>query len=151
MDHLTSSKCSAGLTSTDNGVLQRGAVLEDENRIGITTLLLASALDAAAVGLVASVKGSADRLGLLVGDRTLGLGNRERSTLGQAEELVGSLLGRSGSDGSHEGSGGSNDGELHFENLSTYKHLGRTMKVYSRIEIDKREWVASSKRETEVG
>ena len=119
------------LTSADDGVLQRGAVLEDEDRVGIAALLLPGALDAAAVRLESSVEGAADGLGLLVGDGALGLGNGKRGPLGQAEELVGSLLRGSGGDGSHEGSGSGNDGELHLGELEKCGNLCGTTKVYS--------------------
>lgn len=105
-------------TSTNDNVLQGGTVLEDEDGISVTALSLASALDTTAVGLETTVEGSANGLGLLEGNRALGLGDGESSTLGEAEELVGSLLSRAGNDGSHEGSGGSEDSELdHFERL----------------------------------
>lgn len=101
-------------TSTNDDVLQSSTILKDENRIGITTLSLTRALDTTAVGLVTSVEGAADGLSLLQSDRALGAGDRKRSTLGQAEELVRSLLGRSGSNGGHEGSNSGDDSELHF-------------------------------------
>lgn len=103
------------LVLADDGVLQGGAVLEDEDGVGVAALRLASAGDATAVGLQATVEGAGDGLGRLVGDAALGRGDGQGRALLEVEEVVGRLGGRAGGDGGHEGEHGGNDGELHFE------------------------------------
>lgn len=103
------------LVLADDGVLEGGAVLEDEDGVGVAALGLAGTLDTTAVGLHATVKGAGDGLGRLVGDAALGRGDGQGGALLELEEVVGGLSGRAGGDGGHEGEDGGNDGQLHFE------------------------------------
>lgn len=112
------------LVLADDGVLEGGAVLKDEDGVGVSALLLAAALDAAAVGLVATVKGAGDGLGRLVGDAALGGGDGQGGALLELEEVVGGLGGRAGDDGGHEGEHGGDDGELHLEGLGCFFAVG---------------------------
>jgi hypothetical protein len=75
------------LVSADNGVLEGGAILEDEDGVLIAAFLLAAALDATAVGLHTAVEGAADGLGGGVGHAALGGGDGEGGAL--VEGLVG--------------------------------------------------------------
>jgi hypothetical protein len=105
------------LVGANDGVLEGGTVLEDEDGVLVATLNLASALDATAVGLHATVEGAGDVLDTLVGDGALGSGNGERSTLLESAHGVGGgiALG-SGDDGGGE-KAGEDDGELHFDGV----------------------------------
>lgn len=102
------------LVLANDGVLEGASVLDEEDSVLVTTFNLTSALGTTAVGLHATIEGSADLLGLLVGNRALGGGDRERGTLGEREELA---RGGSSRAGSGEASDGSNDGEreLHLD------------------------------------
>lgn len=105
------------LVSTDDGVLEGGAVLEDEDGVAVAALDLASALDATAVGLHATVESTGDVLDLLVGDGALGGGDGERSALLEGAHGVGGdiALGSGESGGGEKA--GEDDGELHFEDV----------------------------------
>lgn len=105
------------LVSANDGVLEGGTVLEDEDSIGVTALSLASALDATAVGLHATVKGAGDVLDLLVGDGSLGGGDGERSTLLEGAHGVRGDIALGSGDGSGGEEAGEEDRELHFEEL----------------------------------
>jgi len=102
------------LVLSDDSVLESSAVLDEEDSVLVTALDLASAASTTAVGLHATIKGSADLLGSLVGDGALGGGDREGGALGEGGELGRSNGGRAGggeaSDGSNDG-----DGELHVD------------------------------------
>lgn len=102
------------LVLADDGVLEGTAILDDENSVLVTTLDLTSALGTTAVGLHATIEGAADLLGRLVGNRALGGGHGEGSTL-----LNGGVSGRSDGSraGGSEASNGSDDSEreLHFD------------------------------------
>ena len=103
------------LVLANDGVLQGGAVGEEEDGVLVTTLLLAGALDATAIGLHATIEDTGDGLGLLVGDAALGGGDGESSTL--LEEVGGALVSGDGDNGGNEGQDGGSDGELHFDEL----------------------------------
>ena len=102
------------LVLANNGVLKGTAVLDKEDSVLVTTLILASALSTTAIGLHATVEGARDLLGLLVGDRALGRRDWKGGALSEGEDVIGSGLSRAGggeaSDGSNDG-----DGELHFD------------------------------------
>ena len=102
------------LTLANDGVLKGTAVLDDEDGVSVATLSLTSAGNTTAVGLKTTVEGAGDGLGLLVGDRALGLGDGDSSTLLHSESLSRSGSGRAGGNGGHEGGDSSNNGELHF-------------------------------------
>lgn len=80
------------MVGADNGVLEGGAVLEDEDGVLLAAFLLAGALDATAVGLQTAVEGAADGLGGGVGHAALGGGDGEGGAL--LESLVrGGIMG----------------------------------------------------------
>jgi len=54
-------------TLSNDGVLQRSTILKDEDGVGIASLGLSAARDTTAVRLEATIKGTGDALGLLVG------------------------------------------------------------------------------------
>ena len=101
------------LTLADNGVLEGTAVLDDEDGVRVATLSLTSAADTTAVGLHATIEGTRDGLSLLVGDRALGAGDRDRSALLHGKGISRGGDGRTGGDGGREGSDSGDDGELH--------------------------------------
>jgi len=102
------------LVLADDGVLEGTSVLDEEDSVLVTTLNLTCARSTTAVGLHATIESSGNLLGLLVGNRALGGGDREGGTLGEREELA---RGGGSRAGSGEASDGSNDGngELHFD------------------------------------
>lgn len=73
------------LVSANDDILEGRAVLELEDGVGGTTLSLATALLATAVGLHATIKGARDDLGLGVGDGALG--GRDIEAEGALNEL----------------------------------------------------------------
>lgn len=97
------------LIRADNSVLERRAVLEDENGVRITALVLAGALDATAVGLHATVEGAGDGFGCIVGDGALGCGNGQRGALQEVEEVFRGLGRRRRSGGGGKSQDGSSD------------------------------------------
>lgn len=105
------------LVLANDSVLKSGTVRKLEDSISVTAFRLTSALDTTTVGLHATIENTGDLLGLLVGDRALGGGDREGSTLLELEELGGggALNGRSSNRGANEGEDGGSDGELHFD------------------------------------
>jgi hypothetical protein len=115
-------------TLSDDGVLEGTAVLDDEDGVRVATLSLTSAGNTTAVGLKTTVESARDSLGLLVGDRALGLGNGDGGTLAHGESLSRGGSGGAGSNGGHEGSDSGDDGELHFDSwlLGTLKVESRT-------------------------
>ena len=102
------------LAFANDGVLEGTAVLDDEDGVRVATLSLTSAGNTTAVGLKTTVEGTGDGLGLLVGDRALGLGDGDGGTLLHSESLSRGGSGRAGGNGGHEGSDSGDDGELHF-------------------------------------
>ena len=100
------------LVLANDDVLKSTAVLDHEDGVLVTTLDLASAANTTAVGLHATIKHTADLLGCLEGDGTLGGRDGKGSTLAKSEGIVRSGNGRASSG---EASSGSNDGdgELH--------------------------------------
>ena len=102
------------LVLANDGVLEGTSVLDEEDSVLVTTLNLTCARSTTAVGLHATIESSGNLLGLLVGNRALGGGDREGGTLGEREELA---RGGGSRAGSGEASDGSNDGngELHFD------------------------------------
>lgn len=101
------------LVGANDGVLQGGAVLKDENGIAVTTLGLTSALDTTAVGLQTTVEGAGDGLGRAVLDGALGGGDGEARTANKL--LRGSVeVGRGGEGGSRQEGKEDKLGE-HFE------------------------------------
>lgn len=105
------------LVSANDGVLEGSTVLEDEDSVGVATLLLASALDATAVGLHATVKDTGDVLDTLVGDGSLGGGDGERSALLKGAHGVGGDIALGSGDSGGGEKAGEDDGELHFERV----------------------------------
>lgn len=105
------------LIFANDGVLEGTASLDDEDSIGVTTLRLTSAGDTTTVGLQATIEGTRDLVGLLVGDRALGSRDGQRGALVQAEEGVGSSGSWASSNGGHKGGDRGSDGksELHFD------------------------------------
>jgi hypothetical protein len=95
------------LVGADDDVLEGAAVGDLEDGVLGTALGLATALDAAAVGLHATIKGALDDLGVLVGDGTLGGGDVE------AEGALNQLRSRGsrGADGEGAEKGGGNEAE----------------------------------------
>jgi hypothetical protein len=80
------------LVLSDDGVLERSTIGEDEDRIRVVTFHLASAGNTAAVGLETSVESTRYLHGLL---ECLGAGrggDRERGTLGHALREVSTCL-----------------------------------------------------------
>ena len=96
-------------------VLESGTVGEREDGVRVTALSLTSAADTTAVGLQATVEGASDLLGLREGLCTIGGGNGDGSTLGEAGERSGSLVRRAGSGNGGESQDGSSDGGLHVD------------------------------------
>lgn len=107
----------ARLALSDDSVLERCAVLKNENGVSIATLRLTSAGLATAVGLHATVEGARDGLSLLVGDRALGGGDRNGGTLLHSKSLSRGGSGRASGDGGHEGGNSGENGELHVVGL----------------------------------
>lgn len=105
------------LISANDDVLEGSTVLEDEDGVGVLALDLASALDATAVGLHATVEDARDGLGTLVGDGSLGGGDGEGgASLEGAHGVGGDVALRRGHGGRGE-EAGEDDGELHFDGL----------------------------------
>lgn len=102
------------LVLANDDVLESSAILDHEDSVLVTTLDLASAANTTAVGLHATVEDTADLLGGLEGNGTLGGRDGKRSTLAKSKGIVGGGNGRASSG---EASSGSNDGdgELHFD------------------------------------
>jgi len=96
------------LVLANDSVLEGTAVLDNENGVGVTALNLSCARHTTAVGLHATIEGSADLGGCLEGNRALGCRDGESGALGKGEDLVGG--GGSRASGG-EASDGSNDGE----------------------------------------
>jgi hypothetical protein len=85
---------SLNLILANDGVLESATVLDDEDGVLVSSLGLASARNTTAIGLHASIEDTRDSLRRLQGDGTLGSGNREGSTLVQADKLDGSASSR---------------------------------------------------------
>lgn len=120
------------LVGTDDGVLEGSAVLEEEDGVLVATLSLASALDATAVGLHATIEGALDGLSGLIGDGALGGGDGEGGALLDGTEVVGGGLGAGGGDDGRGREGSEDSGELHFECGGWFK---KTRRVGSSLEV----------------
>lgn len=103
------------LVSTDDDVLEGSTVLENEDGVSVATLSLASALDTTAVGLQATIEGTLDGLGRLVGDGSLGGGDREAGTLLKSSHGVGSDIALGDGNNGRGQESGEKSGELHDE------------------------------------
>ena len=123
------------LVLADNDVLKRGAIGKDEDSVRIVTLSLASAGNAAAVGLKTTVERARDLHSGLESLGTSGGGDGERGTLGHAlmelvyasqairqrglrtEEVLWRRFGRASSGKDGESQDGGSDGTLHVDDL----------------------------------
>lgn len=102
------------LVGTDNGVLEGGTVLKDEDGVFVGALGLARAAHAATVGLEATIKDARDRLGRRVGDGALGGGDGEGGAAVEHANGVGGDAGRG--DGQRGGKESRENGRvLHFD------------------------------------
>ena len=90
------------LVGADDDVLEGGTVLELEDGVLVAALSLTGALDTTAVGLVTTIEGSGDGLGVIVGDGTL-TGRDGEAARGTSAKGTHSL-------GSSQREGGGNNG-----------------------------------------
>ena len=113
------------LVGADDGVLQGATILDDEDGVRVASLLLASAVNTTAKGLVLAVVGTIDLVGLVKGDRAGRVGNGE---VGTTEELLCASAGlaRSGTGGD-----GARDGEEGKEGLD--EHVERVMNDHRSV------------------
>lgn len=91
------------LIRANDDVLEGGAVLELEDRVGGPALLLPGALDAAAVGFQTTVESARDDLGFLV--RHGALGGRDVEAVAALDELGGRRGGGADGEGAEDGGG----------------------------------------------
>jgi hypothetical protein len=124
---------SFNLVFSDDGVLERGTIGKDEDSIGVASLCLTSAGDAATISLETTVESARDLHSLLESLGASGDRNGERSTLGHAlmksvyvsqavrswalltKEVLWGRLGWAGRCVGSESQDGSNDRSLHVD------------------------------------
>lgn len=73
------------LILADDDVLEGGAVLEKEDGVVVAALSLTSAADTTTVGLVTTIEGARDGLGLIVGHGALGVRDGEAAGVAETE------------------------------------------------------------------
>lgn len=88
------------LVGADDGVLEGSTVLQDEDGVRVATLLLTSAGNTTAVGLVATIVLAIDLLGGVESDRSLRVGDGEVRT---ADKVLAESLGLNGRDDARGG------------------------------------------------